>query len=189
MVEGNWWLGGIALIRTGGSFSVRTLRVLLLVLLPLAGLSAQEPTVIKPGDRVRLLSPEYLYVATIVDLRADTLLVEPDGYGETVSVALSSLIRIGVHAGRNWLPSTGAGALIGGAIGGVGALVVKVLAEPETDVSTLVLVAGGSGGALGAFVGFVTAGERWRDSGFRPELSRAVTRRSGLGVRLSIPAF
>lgn len=157
---------------------------------PLAQTAGQSSPVIQPGERIRILSPSYTYEGTVVQLYPDTLVVEPDGWGEEVRVALTSLTRIDVRSGRNWARGAGMGAMIGATLGGVGGVLVAVFAEPGVDFVKVVALTLGGGGGLGAVVGATTSAVRWKDSGVTgPDARAPRVRRAGVHFRIASIRF
>jgi hypothetical protein len=133
--------------------------------LPLLPVTAQESVILRSGDRVRLVSPSYTYVATFVQLDRDSLVVEPDGFGRSVRVSLNTLTRLDIQNGTHWRRAAAVGALIGATMGGVGGVLVTVFGEPQMDLLAVVAITVGSGAGLGAMVGGITAPARWKESG------------------------
>lgn len=140
------------------------LTFLLVAVLPCASV-AQQPSSIHRGDRVRLISPTYMYAATFVEFGEDSVVVEPDGWDQPVRVALSTLTRLDIQDGRHWSRGAGVGAIIGATLGGVGGVLVAVFGEPDMELLDIVAITVGSGGGLGAIVGATTAAVRWKDTG------------------------
>lgn len=124
------------------------------------------------GQRIRVSAPkEGIYsttMGTIVELRPDSLVVEVRGLQE--NVARSSIVRLDVSEGRrSTIGATTFGAAMGLAAGyGAGWLHHKLAVEGE-DVDAYsgkardrrpLFVLGG--GVLGAVVGALRPGERWK---------------------------
>ncbi len=169
---------------------MRSFFVLVFMASPLAVVNAQTPAAIRPGERIRIVSPTYTYEGTVVNLSSDTLVVEPDGWGGAVLVPLNSLTRIDVRSGRTWARGAGLGAILGATLGGVGGALVAVFGEPGMDIGGVVVIALGVGGGLGALVGAMTATVRWKDSGVTGSaLQTRPVRRPAVHVRFASIRF
>jgi hypothetical protein len=134
----------------------------LALVVPFPTASAQEPVVIRPGDRVRVTAPEYAYLGTVHALQADTLMVEPDGWNRPVSVSLRALTRLDLREGSRWVQGAGIGGMIGGALGSAGALLLTFFSEDTRDPARGVAVGFAGGLVAGIGVGVAMAGPRWR---------------------------
>lgn len=161
----------------------------LATLLPLFPLAPQEAPPVHGGDRVRVISPTYSYVGTVVRLDPDSLVVEPDGWGRPVQLPLNVLTRVDLQDGRHHVRGAIIGALIGATFGGVAGVLAALISDRSVDVFPVVGLTGGIGGGVGAFVGGITAGTRWRNSGLVDPAGPPPVRRAGFRLRLASHAF
>ena len=121
-------------------------------------LIAQEALPIKPGDRVRVTSPEYEWrpIGTVITLDADSLVVKVVGYRDPITLPLSVLTQLEVTRakrpiGKNALVGLGAGAALGGLFG-------FIVAEEDDyfGPSDSAIIGAGFFGSIGLVFGALT---------------------------------
>ena len=187
------------------------------VLVPNSLVRAQSPGSLPPGTRIRITAPSALTPArqtgSVLALRSDTLLLQPDGGAESLALPLAAVTELEVgHRGHR---STGTGfllgVLVGGATGaGVGAAAYQNpkpcpssqsycgfgnLTSRGVDATVLGVLGGLVGGIVGAFVGHAHQSESWQQVplALRAAQDGAASRHLGIttnpagrGVALSI---
>jgi protein involved in polysaccharide export with SLBB domain len=101
-----------------------------------SGLRAQQPASVRPGDRVRVTTPElHRRIGRVIAVRADTLVFQARGADGPVALPLPRVSRLEVARGRH---SPFRGALIGtgvGAVAGYGAALAMVAGQDACDSS------------------------------------------------------
>ena len=159
-----------------------------------AGLSAQEPFSVTPGQRVRVTAPDLGIderVATFAALEAGVLTLTADS---TVTYPLAALTRFEVYAGRRSHPWRGAG--IGFLAGFARGFAAWHIAEggcyegASTSACAAVLGGGlgaGTGALLGAFVGgLLWKTDQWEDVPLDGLRLRLAPQRDGLALGVSL---
>jgi hypothetical protein len=130
---------------------------------------AQDTLTLTPGARVRVSAPDLLgpgaVIGNVVTLRGDTLVVRKAGAGEAgLRLPLAQVERLEISRGSR---SRGTGAAIGFFLGAaVGALYGEVghpgLAHTDISEGGETAIYAGAAGLLGAGIGAVLGGERWK---------------------------
>ncbi len=145
-----------------------------LVILAVSGLSlaAQDVSLPRPGDRVRVTAPDrslQQVEGRLLRLQADTLAVQPATEGSPpLVVPLTSLTSLEVrrHISRRAENGAKYGALVGGGLGVVIAVPICVSKDCEQYTLVVYLMFGTLGGAAGALVGAVVGaigGRAWEE--------------------------
>ncbi len=152
-----------------------------LTIIPIAALAvasftrvtAQQPPLVKVGDRVRVATPDMgirNQEGTLRLLDADSLVLHP-AYGEPLRlvIPLASLTRFEVHRGRKSAARLGAGIGFGvGTAWAITLLSTPSVCNPETPCSAggwvgAIGLFGGIGAGLGGLVGLVFRSDRWEE--------------------------
>ncbi len=147
---------------------MRSLRFFLITLFVTTGssLAAQEAPV-ESGARVRVKAPPRQpgwVVGTVVGWESESLVLEPEEPGTSLTFARDQITRLDVHRGRKGR------ALLGGGIGLLSGVVFSfvLVAQLERDHDrfrndrvVLGAVFGGGGALLGALVGLLIRTDRW----------------------------
>jgi len=169
--------------------------VALIVVPPLANITAQEPANIEPGSRVRVTAPTIglsKYTGTFMAANNDTLVVD------TLSISMRALTGLDVH--RGVMSNVGRGALIGGSIGGGLGMALLIIgaaidcfgcAEADagywiwgTVAVTALLAAPGAG--IGALIGRLSTHDNWEETPLNHLHVSFAPRRDGFAVGLSV---
>lgn len=141
--------------------------------LPLGALSAQETPTVAPGTRVRVWAPQLpdeKQAGTLVDLRGDTLFLQPELQADTVGIPRAAVTRLEISRGQRL--HTGEGAFLGFTIGaGAGALAGFLIGNGQDCDGGCgglgALVIGGIGAGAGLIIGTVVGGnmktDRWEE--------------------------
>ncbi len=186
--------------------------VVALVLTASVDLAAQQESTVAPGSRIRVSAPTVSsrpIVGEVVAVHSDTLVIDASAWVrgrtqwerlEEAEIPLGSLTRLEVSQGKK--SNVGKGALIGGLVGaGVGlALGLAASAEdsegfapvgPEGagDVLGVSAIMGGLGAGIGALIGAISPGERWKEvplDRLRIDVTPVASGALGMGVRLGI---
>ena len=153
-----------------------TISLALLLLAPLAGLSAQETPPLLLGMRVRVTTLELRRIGqapqtfteirrtgTLIALKSDTLVLREKENTVQRTIPLAHVKRLDLSQGR---ASHGKGALKGAAIGflaGGGATGGAVLGVAETfgELTGAFLLGAIPGALVGSGIGALAGGERW----------------------------
>jgi hypothetical protein len=136
---------------------------------------------------VRLFTASYAYEGTFVAFQADSMIVEPDGWERPVRVSLGSLNRLDVRRGSRWRQGAGMGGLIGGALGGAASLLINaIITDVDVDPARAVGAGFASGLVVGATVGIVVAGDRWKQVGVHDLRVAPPVRRAGVVTLLAL---
>lgn len=148
----------------------------LLTLALAAPLAAQTPPALRPGDDVRLTSPNASGRFVVQELSAETLTLRDDD-GAVLHVPITSVRGLSVSRGSR---TAGAGALRGAGVGflagaGTGILAGLIAGDdpPSTFISfskeekalALGILLGGTGALAGTVIGLVAPGEKWERVG------------------------
>ena len=144
-----------------------------LVVTPVATVAAQDSPPIKPGDRVRVqvCTPvcEPRVTGSVLELRSDALVVNPERSADTLQVALALLGVVEVSRGQksHALAGLGIGFLGGAAVGAVGGALVDCQSSVDLGegfcVIALAGVSAGAGLVLGGMIGLGWKTERWKE--------------------------
>ncbi len=161
-------------------FSIRTACSAALLLACANALVAQDTTFVHQGARVKVFPAQpgaKAITGNVADLAFDTLIVLPEGGGETLTFDPHDLRKIEVSQGKK------GNALLGLAVGaGVGFTAALVICKADAGADTCggsgqiigdatALVAAGAaviGGGFGAGVGALIKTERWTDAQLPP---------------------
>jgi len=147
---------------------------LVLVLVPLAHLNAQESQLLEPGARVRVSTapvasePDWM-VGTFISGTGDHLTIHPEqDSAHEVELLRTINTRVEVSQGQHskWLTGLGLGLLTGVGVGGAIGYFVAV-DDPQTEdgyaIAIIGAVSGGLGGALvGGLIGSGIKVDRWQ---------------------------
>ena len=164
---------------------------------PRVGFYLRQQPLVAPGARVRLISlflSKTPVVGTILQIRADTLIVDlEEGRGST-KLPFSAVSKLEISLGRSRL----ARGLYGGAIGllpgaGVGYLIGRNQwgnSNVEHFFNALggAIIGGSAGIVIGSVIGAATAGEKWQQVVVPPKdlgLQVVPSKRGGLSVIVS----
>ena len=175
-----------------------TFLVAVLAVAPFSSVTAQEPTAVEPGKRVRVTyrepcppnthcvgtRPDATYMATVVSWTRDTLLLD---IGRVPIDVITKLEVI-----RGWKLRTGDGAIIGAAfMGGLMSLAAAgacgQLSCSAGEVVRKIGYAAAIGAGIGAFIGSAFTGDRWEEVPLdQLRVSFAPQRDGRLGLGLSV---
>ena len=149
----------------------RIISLLFLLFLAVVGELCAQDTLVVPGARVRVYSPDRV-TGTIETLSSDTLVLRTEARRSLQAIPFASITKLEVSRGRK--SNVGKGARIGLAVGaGVGAIagVILIIGECSGSAGCLFYsVAGGVAGALylflpgtllGAVIGAVFRTDLW----------------------------
>jgi len=166
-----------------------------LAVLPLAPLAAQSTAPpVPPGARVRVRvdspPPPRTVIGTVRTIDADTLALAPSGGGAVERVPLTAIDRLEVSRGRGVVAShvligALAGAAVGGLLGGAGS---SCGGDQWCSLFRGLAVTGGValGGLVGAGVGALIKGEKWRTVPLEPRASAVPLPGGRVGVGVSL---
>jgi hypothetical protein len=167
-------------------------------------LGAQDVSpLVRPGDRVRILSPSFHGTGVYQAVSGDTVVVYADP-GGIQHIPVASVARLERSLGR---PGPGRSAGHGALVGGVGGalagglfvgMLLAIFCEPPSctadDWVTGVGVGAGVGGAAGVVAGAVAGlayagvrGERWQDVPLPAGLGVSVRADRGVGIAFRVP--
>jgi hypothetical protein len=165
-----------------------------LAVLLLATVGAQAAAAqVSPGSRVRVRidspPPPHVVIGTVQSIDADTLALAPEGNGAVEHIPVSAIGQLEVSRGRDVVAShvligAGLGALAGGAV----AAATSSCASGEWFCLKGLAIMGGVvlGGGVGAVVGALIKGEKWRNVPLQPTVSFAPLPGGGAGVSVRI---
>ena len=142
-----------------------TLVIVTLMLAPLATAASQKSPSLKPGDRIRVITPSASggpFVGTLVTLEADSLVMQ--GSVDARRLSLASVERVDLSRGRKSHARLGAG--IGLLVGaGVGALAGCDQQNDQSDLTQgqCIVMGAAAGALLGAITGALVRTERWME--------------------------
>jgi hypothetical protein len=135
--------------------------------------AAQELPPVTRGMRVRVWAPDLpdeRQAGTLVDLRGDTLFLQPELQADTVGIPRAAVTRLEISRGQRLL--TGEGAFLGFTIGaGAGALVGLLVGNGQDCDGGCgglgALLYGGIGAGAGLIIGTIVGGnkktDRWEE--------------------------
>jgi hypothetical protein len=127
-------------------------------------LGAQVPLPVSPGVTVRIASPVYTGLATVVSSRADTLQLVVEGLGAPVNVPTATVARLERRRPATAVERAMRGAAWGAGIGGLFSLPVIAVAEtgPDDPSKAGFVAFTAAGGAIwGSVIGLAIGQTRW----------------------------
>ncbi len=146
----------------------RIVSLIFVIFLAVVGELCAQDTLVVPGARVRVYSPDRV-TGTIEKLSSDTLVLRLEDR-DSQAIPFASITRLEVSRGQK--SNTASGALIGGAVGlAAGAIVGGIVGSDWPDIPEPGWLVGAAylgsiglvaGAGLGAIIGAVSKSDRWQ---------------------------